>query len=316
MAALIKNDLAQIGINVNIVAAGPGHLRRQERHRRRSSGISPAAACAATSTATWPSSTRSSPSARPCTRSGSPAISAPSEPEADVAARRQRADHARHQEAAADVPEAQHGPDRRAARDPARLGLEVPGRQHEAEEHLRRVHRLQPRRCARRTSSASERTAERWAGVTRPRRSRSRSACTASSPTDSSLSVATLVAVSIVIFVMVRLLPGNIIDLFFARRRHRDAGAARGGEEAARPRPAPTPSSTGTGSSGVFHGDFGNSLLTSQPVTEIIASCAADRHRAGLPRPPDRALDRHPARRASRPSGATARRDYFSRSPA
>ena len=33
MSALIKSDLAQIGINVNIVAAGLGHLRRQERRR-------------------------------------------------------------------------------------------------------------------------------------------------------------------------------------------------------------------------------------------------------------------------------------------
>ena len=36
-------------------------------------------------------------------------------------------------------------PDGRAARDPARLGVEVPGREHAAEEHVRRVHRLQHR---------------------------------------------------------------------------------------------------------------------------------------------------------------------------
>jgi peptide/nickel transport system permease protein len=80
---------------------------------------------------------------------------------------------------------------------------------------------------------------------------------------------ATLVAVSIIIFVMVRLLPGSILDLFFA------------GDNTATPEQLQeAKEKLGlTGSyfeqywhwiSGVVHGDFGNSLLTGQPVTDIM----------------------------------------------
>jgi len=83
--------------------------------------------------------------------------------------------------------------------------------------------------------------------------------------------VATLVAISILIFLLVRLLPGSILDLFFA------------GDNTATPEQlAAAKEQLGlTGSypeqywnwiSGVAHGDFGNSLLTSQPVTEIMTS--------------------------------------------
>ena len=51
---------------------GGRHLRRQQRPRDASTGISPAAACAATSTGTWPSSTRPPPSSRSGTRSTGP----------------------------------------------------------------------------------------------------------------------------------------------------------------------------------------------------------------------------------------------------
>src|SRR5262245_26789389 len=80
---------------------------------------------------------------------------------------------------------------------------------------------------------------------------------------------ATLVAVSIIIFVMVRLLPGSILDLFFA------------GDNTATPEQLQeAKEKLGlTGSyfeqywnwiKGVVQGDFGNSLLTGQPVTEIM----------------------------------------------
>jgi len=80
---------------------------------------------------------------------------------------------------------------------------------------------------------------------------------------------ATLVAVSILIFVMVRLLPGSILDLFFA------------GDNTATPEQLEqAKEQLGlTGSyfeqywnwiSGVVHGDFGHSLLTGQPVTDIM----------------------------------------------
>jgi peptide/nickel transport system permease protein len=83
--------------------------------------------------------------------------------------------------------------------------------------------------------------------------------------------VATLVAVSIIIFMLVRLLPGNILDLFFA------------GDNTATPEQlAAAKKQLGlTGSypeqywrwvSGVVHGDFGHSLLTSQPVTQIMTT--------------------------------------------
>src|SRR5262249_26430176 len=81
---------------------------------------------------------------------------------------------------------------------------------------------------------------------------------------------ATLFAVSVLIFVMVRLMPGSILDLFFA------------GDNTATPEQLQKAKEqlglTGsyfqqywTWISGVLrHGDFGNSLLTQQPVTEIM----------------------------------------------
>jgi peptide/nickel transport system permease protein len=80
---------------------------------------------------------------------------------------------------------------------------------------------------------------------------------------------ATLVAVSIIIFVMVRLLPGSILDLFFAG----DNTATPEQLEEAKKRLGLTGSyfeQYWNWISGVVHGDFGNSLLTGQPVTEIM----------------------------------------------
>jgi peptide/nickel transport system permease protein len=82
---------------------------------------------------------------------------------------------------------------------------------------------------------------------------------------------ATLFAVSVVIFLMVRLLPGNVIDLMFggdaqATQEQRDAAAEQLGL---------------TGSyfrqywnwiSGIFSGDFGNSLLSQRPISDVFAS--------------------------------------------
>jgi peptide/nickel transport system permease protein len=81
--------------------------------------------------------------------------------------------------------------------------------------------------------------------------------------------VATIVAVSVIIFLAVRFLPGSILDLFFA------------GDNTATPEQlAAAKKQLGlTGSypeqywhwvSGVAHGDFGHSLLTAQPVTDIM----------------------------------------------
>jgi peptide/nickel transport system permease protein len=80
---------------------------------------------------------------------------------------------------------------------------------------------------------------------------------------------ATLVAVSIIIFVMVRLLPGSILDLFFAG----DNTATPEQLEEAKKRLGLTGSyfeQYWNWISGVVRGDFGNSLLTGQPVTEIM----------------------------------------------
>jgi peptide/nickel transport system permease protein len=81
--------------------------------------------------------------------------------------------------------------------------------------------------------------------------------------------VATLVAISIIIFLAVRFLPGSILDLFFA------------GDNTATPQQlAEAKKQLGlTGSypeqywrwvSGTVHGDLGRSLLSQQPVSDII----------------------------------------------
>ena len=84
-----------------------------------STGISPAAACAATSTATWPSSTRPRPPTRPGTRSTRTQ---------GVEADRQRPDPARPEQAAADLQGGAAGAADEPGADPARRDLEVPGR--------------------------------------------------------------------------------------------------------------------------------------------------------------------------------------------
>ena len=84
----------------------------------------------------------------------------------------------------------------------------------------------------------------------------------ASSPSESRLSSPRCSRSRSLIFVLVRLLPGNVIDLML-RRRRRGASpehqAAR--EGAARPHRLLLRSSTGTGSAGIFQGDLGHSLL-------------------------------------------------------
>src|SRR5207247_3885066 len=83
--------------------------------------------------------------------------------------------------------------------------------------------------------------------------------------------VATVVAISIIIFLAVRLLPGSILDLFFA------------GDNTATPQQlADAKKKLGlTGSypeqywhwaSGAVHGDLGHSLLSQQPVSSIITT--------------------------------------------
>ena len=140
VAALIQNQLKKININVNIVAQDPATFAAKNGQgafewdltARGMRGdvdgyvaeFNPTGAFGKTVYNTW--------------------FNGYTE-HADVAARRQRPDHARPEEAHADVPEARPGADDRAARDAARLGLEVPGREREAAGHVRRVHRLQHR---------------------------------------------------------------------------------------------------------------------------------------------------------------------------
>ncbi len=83
--------------------------------------------------------------------------------------------------------------------------------------------------------------------------------------------VATLFAVSLVIFFMVRLLPGNVIDIMFGG----DATASPEAKEAAAKQ-------LGLDGSyleqywrwikGIFQGDLGNSLLSQRPISEIFTS--------------------------------------------
>jgi peptide/nickel transport system permease protein len=83
--------------------------------------------------------------------------------------------------------------------------------------------------------------------------------------------LATLAVVSVIIFLFVRLLPGNILDLFFA------------GDTSATPQEvAQAKAELGLNGSypeqywrwidGVFHGNFGRSLLSQQPVSTIMAT--------------------------------------------
>jgi peptide/nickel transport system permease protein len=80
--------------------------------------------------------------------------------------------------------------------------------------------------------------------------------------------VATLAAVSIVIFLMVRLLPGNVIDILFggdatATPEQRQAAAEQLGLDGSYPR------QYWEWVSGMFQGDFGTSLLSQRPISEI-----------------------------------------------
>jgi peptide/nickel transport system permease protein len=79
---------------------------------------------------------------------------------------------------------------------------------------------------------------------------------------------ATLIAVSLVIFLMVRLLPGNVIDIMFGG----DATATPAAKEAAAKQlgiDGSYPSQYWNWISGIFQGDMGNSLLSQRPIFEI-----------------------------------------------
>ena len=94
---------------------------------------------------------------------------------------------------------------------------------------------------------------------------------------------ATLVAVSVIIFMLVRLLPGSILDLFFA------------GDNTATPEQmAAAKRQLGIYGSywdqyvrwitGVVHGDFGKSYLTQQPVVDIMRTALPIDIELDLPR--------------------------------
>jgi peptide/nickel transport system permease protein len=76
---------------------------------------------------------------------------------------------------------------------------------------------------------------------------------------------ATIVAVSVVIFLMVRLLPGNIVDIMFGG----DATASPEAKAAAAKQlglDGSYPSQYWRWVDGIFHGDLGNSLLNGRPI--------------------------------------------------
>lgn len=81
---------------------------------------------------------------------------------------------------------------------------------------------------------------------------------------------ATLFAVSVAIFFMVRLLPGNIVDIMFggdaqATPEQRHQAAVQLGLVGS------YPEQYWNWISGIFQGDFGNSLLSQRPISEIFA---------------------------------------------
>lgn len=81
---------------------------------------------------------------------------------------------------------------------------------------------------------------------------------------------ATLFAVSVVVFFMVRLLPGNIIDVMFggdaqATPEQRHQAAVQLGLVGS------YPEQYWNWISGIFQGDFGNSLLSQRPISDIFA---------------------------------------------
>src|SRR5436190_2419769 len=81
--------------------------------------------------------------------------------------------------------------------------------------------------------------------------------------------IATVVAISVIIFLAVRFLPGSILDLFFAG----DNTATPEQLEAAKKQLGLTgsyPQQYWNWFSGAVHGDFGHSLLTQQPVSEMM----------------------------------------------
>jgi peptide/nickel transport system permease protein len=83
--------------------------------------------------------------------------------------------------------------------------------------------------------------------------------------------VATMAAVSVLIFLMVRLLPGSILDLFFAG----DTTATPAQIESAKHQLGiygSYPDQYWRWISGAIHGDFGHSFLTQQPVSSIMAT--------------------------------------------
>src|SRR5438477_9028616 len=82
---------------------------------------------------------------------------------------------------------------------------------------------------------------------------------------------ATLVTVSIVIFLMVRLLPGNIIDIMFGG----DATATPEAKAAAAKQlglDGSYPHQYWEWVNGIFHGDMGRSLLSQRPIAQIFQS--------------------------------------------
>ena len=83
--------------------------------------------------------------------------------------------------------------------------------------------------------------------------------------------IGTIVAVSLVIFTMVRVLPGNVIDIMFGG----DATASPAAQAAAAKQlglDGSYPHQYWEWVNGIFHGDLGNSLLSQRPISQIFQS--------------------------------------------
>ena len=315
MAALIKNDLSQIGINVSIVPQDPvtfgannsagdvrlgSHGSRHARRRRRLRGrVQPERRGLLRSGSRAGTALRR---ARTRSRSGASSATAGSRST-------RRSGMPMYQKLDKDLIDEQR-------RDRARLGLEVLRRQQAAEEHLRRVHRLQPGAAHGLHRQLADASSRRRAGSAPAHRSAFAPMYRFVAERLAAL-FATLVAVSIIIFVLVRLAarqhPRPLLRRATTRRRPSRSRRRRS-------------SSASTGSyleqywrwvSGAVHGDFGHSLLTA--AARVRTSC-----RPSLPIDielillgiADRAARSASRSARSRPSGATAPSTTSRASPA
>ena len=100
--------------------------------------------------------------------------------------------------------------------------------------------------------------------------------------------IPTLIGISIVIFLMVRLLPGDIIDVLLGGDQ---IATTEEMKQQAREQLGLTgsyPEQYWRWISGIVQGDFGFSYRNTEPVSDILGDALADHARARHPRAPDR----------------------------